>query len=162
MEATIAPGWLREELDAAHAEFITWPQWQRDMAAAMMADLNRPDPCHCPRRCDVAQTCVGGCIYANHRARRSSRCLRSWNHKDLSDMDDDPMSAGQPFPPLATFVIDPAAEVAAAEARIVSWLRSIAWRTKDGGPLLTYDALLLAQAIENGEHLSPTTPAAPG
>ena len=54
---------LREALDRASKQAAKAPQWMRDAVRAMRDDINRPDPCRCPRRCDEAQTCVEGCAY---------------------------------------------------------------------------------------------------
>ncbi len=62
---TLRPGWLREQLEAAAVEVAMWPDWKRQAGKTMMDELAQQwhGACHCPRRCDEAQTCAGGCIY---------------------------------------------------------------------------------------------------
>lgn len=62
MQTIHRPGWLRRVLDEAVAEMATWPQRKREMMRDALAPPP-PDPCRCKRRCDEAQTCVGGCAY---------------------------------------------------------------------------------------------------
>lgn len=64
-EVKLEPGWLEREAEAARWHMADWPQWKRDMARSWFEELGRPDPnpCRCPRACDTAQTCVGGCVY---------------------------------------------------------------------------------------------------
>ena len=56
------PEHYRRILDNASRVVASWPQWKRDYIQAALAPAP-PDPRRCPRRCDTAQTCVGGCVY---------------------------------------------------------------------------------------------------
>lgn len=56
-----APGWLRETLDRARREVESWSPEKQEFARRATACLPAVDPCQTPRRCDEAQTCVGGC-----------------------------------------------------------------------------------------------------
>ena len=67
-EAHLRPGWLREEIEAAAAEIARQPKWLQELSRAWVRSINaKRDPCRCPRRCDEAQTCVGGCVYREPR-----------------------------------------------------------------------------------------------
>ncbi len=58
-DVTFEPGWLQRELDRAREEIARGPKWLREWRLPP----EEKDPCRCPRRCDEAQTCVGGCVY---------------------------------------------------------------------------------------------------
>jgi hypothetical protein len=55
--------WLVAVLADARRQVDAMPAGRRDAYAALLAPPP-PDPCRSTRRCDEAQTCAGGCIYA--------------------------------------------------------------------------------------------------
>lgn len=61
--------WLREAIERAAAEVASWPQEKQER---MRSAAERKSDAHCltPSRCNEAQTCVGGCVYARDRGRR--------------------------------------------------------------------------------------------
>ena len=63
-------GSLTETIRRAEAEVASWSPAKREWARRATTPRPVEDPCQSPRRCDEAQTCVGGCTLYNRRGTR--------------------------------------------------------------------------------------------